>query len=111
MWPAGPWEGRLDDPGPPGAECLPAAGGRTFPSGRDCRPHATPLGRDSVFDELLTALKEGPILLLGAAFLLALLGYALVKRLLKMALFLVVFIAIYLGLLYVLGYEIPELPF
>jgi hypothetical protein len=64
-----------------------------------------------VFDELLTALKEGPILLLGAAFLLALLGYALVKRLLKMALFLVVFIAIYLGLLYVLGYEIPELPF
>lgn len=64
-----------------------------------------------MFDELLTALKEGPILLLGAAFLLALLGYALVKRLLKMALFLVVFIAIYLGLLYVLGYEIPELPF
>jgi len=64
-----------------------------------------------VFDELLTALKEGPILLLGAAFLLALLGYALVKRLLKMALFLVVFFAIYLGLLYVLGYEIPELPF
>ena len=64
-----------------------------------------------MFDELLTALKEGPILLLGAAFLLALLGYALVKRLLKMALFLVVFFAIYLGLLYVLGYEIPELPF
>jgi hypothetical protein len=64
-----------------------------------------------VFDELLNALKEGPILLLGAAFLLALLGYALVKRLLKMALFVVVFIAIYLGLLYVLGYELPELPF
>lgn len=64
-----------------------------------------------MFDELLSALKEGPILLLGAAFLLALLGYALVKRLLKMALFVVVFIAIYLGLLYVLGYEMPALPF
>lgn len=70
-----------------------------------------PSGRDPVFDELLSALKEGPILLLGAAFLLALLGYALVKRLLKMALFVVVFIAIYLGLLYVLGYEMPALPF
>ncbi|MGW8266459.1 MAG: hypothetical protein ACWGSQ_08830 [Longimicrobiales bacterium] len=64
-----------------------------------------------MFDELLTALKEGPILLLLAAFLLALLGYALVKRLLKMALFVAVFIAIYLGLLYLMGYEIPPLPF
>ena len=64
-----------------------------------------------MFDELLISLKEGPILLLLAAFLLALLGYALVKRLLKMALFVVVFLAIYLGLLYLMGYELPALPF
>jgi hypothetical protein len=56
-------------------------------------------------------LSESPLLLLGVAFLLALLGYALVKRLLKMALFVAVFIAIYLGLLYVLGYPMPEVPF
>jgi hypothetical protein len=64
-----------------------------------------------VFEEVLSFLKESPIVLLVAAFLLALLGYALVKRLLKMALFVVVFIAIYLGLLYVLGYQMPDLPF
>lgn len=62
-------------------------------------------------DELLSMLSESPLLLLGVAFLLALLGYALVKRLLKMALFVAVFIAIYLGLLYVLGYPMPEVPF
>lgn len=62
-------------------------------------------------DEVLSMLSESPLLLLGVAFLLALLGYALVKRLLKMALFVAVFIAIYLGLLYVLGYPMPEVPF
>lgn len=60
-----------------------------------------------MFEEFLTALSESPLLLLGVAFLLALLGYALVKRLLKMALFVAVFIAIYLGLLWVLGYPMP----
>jgi hypothetical protein len=64
-----------------------------------------------VFDQLLNSLSESPLLLLGVAFLLALLGYALVKRLLKMALFVAVFIAIYLGLLYILGYPMPEVPF
>jgi hypothetical protein len=64
-----------------------------------------------VFDELLNSLGESPLVLLGVAFLLALLGYALVKRLLKMALFVVVFIAVYLGLLRVLGYPMPTLPF
>ena len=63
-----------------------------------------------MFDDLMTFLTESPILLLGVAFLLALLGYALVKRLLKMALFVAVFIAVYLGLLYVLGYPMPSLP-
>jgi hypothetical protein len=63
-----------------------------------------------VFEELLNTLRNSPILLLGAAFLLALLGYALVKRLLKLALFVAVFIAIYLGLLWVFGYPMPALP-
>jgi len=61
-------------------------------------------------EEILNTLKQSPVLLLVAAFLLSLLGYALVKRLLKMALFVSVFIAIYLGLLYVLGYPMPDLP-
>jgi len=61
-------------------------------------------------EEILNTLKQSPVLLLVAAFLLSLLGYALVKRLLKMALFVTVFIAIYLGLLYVLGYPMPDLP-
>jgi hypothetical protein len=64
-----------------------------------------------VFDELVSFLTDSPLLLIGVAFLLALLGYALVKRLLKMALFVAVFIAIYLGLLYLLGYPMPEWPF
>ena len=64
-----------------------------------------------MFDELLTSLRESPLVLLGVAFLLALLGYALVKRLLKMALFVLVFIAVYLALLKLLGYPMPTLPF
>jgi hypothetical protein len=63
-----------------------------------------------VFDSLLNTVRESPLVLLGVAFLLALLGYALVKRLLKMALFVAVFIAIYLGLLWVLGYPMPAWP-
>lgn len=61
----------------------------------------------TVVEEILTFVRESPIILLGAAFLLALLGYALVKRLLKMALFVGVFIAIYLGLLWFLGHPLP----
>lgn len=64
-----------------------------------------------MFDELVSFLTESPLLLIGVAFLLALLGYALVKRLLKMALFVAIFIGVYLGLLYVLGYPMPEWPF
>lgn len=63
-----------------------------------------------MFEELLNTFRQSPILLLGVALLLSVLGYALVKRLLKLALFLAVFIAIYLGLLWVLGYPIPDLP-
>ncbi len=63
-----------------------------------------------MFDDILTFLTESPLLLLGVAFLLALLGYALVKRLLKMALFVAVFIAIYLGLLWFLGHPMPTVP-
>jgi hypothetical protein len=50
--------------------------------------------------EILSYLSENQILLAVAAFLLAFLGYALVKRLLKMALFAAVFIGIYMGLVY-----------
>ncbi len=55
------------------------------------------------FSEVLAYLTESPVLLGLAAFLLAFLGYALVKRLLKLALFAVVFIGIYAGLVYFLA--------
>lgn len=52
---------------------------------------------------LLESFAESRILLVFAAFLLAFLGYAILKRLLKMALFAAVFLAIYAGLVYYLG--------
>jgi hypothetical protein len=55
------------------------------------------------FSEIIAYLTENQILLVLAAFLLAFLGYALVKRLLKMALFAAVFIGIYVGLVYLLA--------
>ena len=58
-------------------------------------------------EDFLSTIGQSPVLLIVAAFLLALLGYALVKRLLKMALFLAVFVAIYIGLLWVMGYPMP----
>lgn len=53
--------------------------------------------------EVLDYLMANQILLVLAAFLLAVLGYALVKRLLKMALFAAIFIGIYSGLVYFLA--------
>ena len=53
--------------------------------------------------EFLTAIAESRILLIGAAFLLAIFGYAIIKRLLKLALFLAVFLAAYSGLVYYFG--------
>lgn len=55
------------------------------------------------FSEIITYLRGNQILLLLAAFLLAFLGYAVVKRLLKMALFALVFIGIYMVLVYFLA--------
>ena len=55
------------------------------------------------FSEFLTTLAESRILLIGAAFILAIFGYAIIKRLLKMALFAGVFIAAYSGLVYYFG--------
>ena len=52
------------------------------------------------WNEITNYLMESPVLLVLAAFLLAFLGYAIVKRLLKLALFAVVFIGIYAGLVY-----------
>ena len=51
-------------------------------------------------NEIMNYVMESPLLLVLAAFLLAFLGYALVKRLLKLALFALVFIGIYAGLVY-----------
>jgi hypothetical protein len=64
-----------------------------------------------VFDQIIRAVREDPLLLLGVAFLLSLFVFALAKRLLKMALFAAVFFAVYLGLLYLLGEPMPNLPF
>jgi hypothetical protein len=50
--------------------------------------------------EVLASFTESQALLALAAFLLAFLGYALVKRLLKLALFTAVFLGIYVGLVY-----------
>jgi hypothetical protein len=55
------------------------------------------------FSEVIELFRENQILLVVAAFLLAFLGYALVKRLLKVALFTAVFIGIYLGLISIFG--------
>lgn len=63
-----------------------------------------------MIDQAIHVLTNSPVLLLLAAFLLALLAYALVKRLLKMALFVAVFLAVYLGLLYLLGHPLPRVP-
>lgn len=53
--------------------------------------------------EVIRYMAENQIVLVLAAFLLAFLGYALVKRLLKLALFALVFLAIYAGLVYLLA--------
>lgn len=53
--------------------------------------------------EFLNTLTESRILLFVGAFLLAIFGYAVVKRLLKVALFVIVFIVAYTGLVYYFG--------
>ncbi|MFC1575333.1 hypothetical protein ACFL5A_01635 [Gemmatimonadota bacterium] len=53
--------------------------------------------------EFLATIAENQLLLIPAALILAVLGYALIKKLLKMALFLVVFFGIYSGLVYYFG--------
>ena len=52
---------------------------------------------------ILDTLAGNQLLLLLAAFLLAILGYALLKRLLKIALFVAVFLGTYLSLVHYLG--------
>jgi hypothetical protein len=55
------------------------------------------------YSEALVFLTENRALLAVAAFFLAFLGYALVKRLLKLALFAAVFFGIYAGMVYFLA--------
>jgi len=50
--------------------------------------------------DTVSSLRDSPPLMIVAALLLSFLGYAVVKRLLKLALFLAVFLAIYTGLVY-----------
>ena len=53
--------------------------------------------------EILDYLAGNQVLLVVAALILAFLGYALIKRLLKLALFALVFLGIYMGLVYFLA--------
>lgn len=53
--------------------------------------------------QYLGGFSGNQILLVLASFILAFLGYALLKRLLKLALFVAVFLVIYSGLVYYLG--------
>jgi len=52
---------------------------------------------------IMELFQENPIFLVLAAFLLAFIGYALVKKLIKIALFVACFLAIYAGLVYYFG--------
>ena len=73
-----------------------------------CSDHPIPSTQDRKktmpeISEVLSSFTESQALLALAAFLLAFLGYALVKRLLKLALFLAVFLGIYVGLVYLMA--------
>ena len=55
------------------------------------------------YSRLYELFGENPALLIPVAFVLALLGYTLIKRLLKLALFLLVFAGAYAALVYYFG--------
>ena len=83
--------------------CVCRTGSAAPRAGRNTESTPRRPGRDRVFENLLATLGESPLLLVGAAFILAFLGYALLKKLLKIALFVAVFLAIYAGLVYYFG--------
>ena len=59
-------------------------------------------------DSLIQQLTDNPILLAVALILVAVVVYALMKRLIKLALFLLVLLAVYFGYLYMTGQDFPE---
>ena len=59
-------------------------------------------------DNLIQQLTDNPILLAVALILVAVVVYALMKRLIKLALFLLVLLAVYFGYLYMTGQDFPE---
>lgn len=59
-------------------------------------------------DSLIQQLMDSPILLAVALILVAIVVYALVKRLVKLALFLLVLLALYIGYLSMTKQELPE---
>ncbi len=59
-------------------------------------------------DSLIQQLTDKPILLTVALILVAAVVYALVKRLIKLALFLLVLLAVYFAYLYMTGQDFPE---
>ncbi len=56
-----------------------------------------------ILADTLSSIRGSQPLLLVTALLLSFLGYAIIKRLLKLVLFLTIFIAIYTGLVYLLA--------
>ena len=59
-------------------------------------------------DSLIQQLTDKPILLAVALILVAVVVYALMKRLIKLALFLLVLLAVYFAYLYMTGQDFPE---
>ncbi len=59
-------------------------------------------------DNLIQQLTDNPILLAAALILVAVVGYTLVRRLVKPAMFLLVLLVVYIGYLVMTGQELPE---
>ncbi|MDP7558523.1 MAG: hypothetical protein QF923_03500 [Candidatus Marinimicrobia bacterium] len=59
-------------------------------------------------DSLIQQLTDKPILLAVALILVAIMVYALIKRLMKVALFLLVLLAVYFGYLVLTGQDVHE---
>jgi hypothetical protein len=56
-----------------------------------------------ILTDTVSSIRESQPLLILTSLLLAFLGYAVVKRLLKLALFLAIFLSIYAGLVYLMA--------
>ena len=59
-------------------------------------------------DSLIQQLTDNPILLTVALIIVAIVGYTLVRRLMRHSLFLLVLLAVYIGYLVMTEQELPE---